>query len=113
MNGAEHQLATSDLRGSKVVMTDHLFFEVNQAYRYNHGKTKWSTNYYAHPVEQYGGWRDPGPIPEITGINRLSTDGSVEWRKAVEMDLGNFDTPAPLSTYRYGYVGGGGRTYYY
>ena len=113
-NGAIRDISPRDMSGGgKVVMADVIFAaSSDRAYRYNHGKGKWSWNYPPAQPGKYGGTVDTGPIPEISGLNELFSDGAVRWKKAGSMDLENMGYP-PKAEYRDGYVQAGVRTFYY
>ena len=72
---------TGSTLSSKLIMTDACFLQVGpDGWQYNHGKYGAST----HRPEY--GLRFQVGVPEITGINKLFGDGSVEWKSEVEMD---------------------------
>ncbi len=113
-NGAEHKLARSDMTGGgRLIMSDIIFgASSDQLYRYNHGNQTWSSNYIPHNPQAFGGANDPGPAPDVSGINKLYTDGSVSWRSAGDMDVEAMGYP-PATSYRDSYLQAGVRSFFY
>jgi len=71
-------LTAKELAPDRLLMQDVLcFFDGNNSWSYNHGKT---------PGDQ----TDFGKIPSFTGLNQLYGDGRVVWKSVSQFDLSNF-----------------------
>jgi len=103
-NGAEDDLALGRISGgSRVLVFDSLLLDTKtNLFRYNHGRNDWAWNW--PPLNHYGAFEDPGP-PQITGINRGFTDGSVQWKDAGQFALDQMLNPA---AYPDGWINRGG-----
>jgi len=113
-NGAEDQLARTDIGGSnRVLMSDILLIPLAEKYRYNHGRHGMSWNY-VPIIDILGVISDSGgpnrDKPAFLGINKLYCDGSVAWKTAREFDVENFYYPMDYSG---GYIWRGGTVYVY
>lgn len=109
-------LAKTFPNNNEILMSDVLYFDASDFsaggrggvgfWRYNHGPDGWAFN----EVD----WlpKDMGTTPNVSGTNRLFTDGSVRWKPASEyLHLNLMSQP---SAYPDGCISvGGGDTYYY
>jgi len=96
--------------GNRILMTDTFYRQNLGAWVYNHGRIGASLHSYFGIVS----YTDFAISPNITGIHRLRTDGSVTWKPKYEfninatnnMDWGDFSRPFSRGS------GGGDRSYW-
>ncbi len=103
---AQAELTNDQFDAKRLLMSDILYYDTSDnEWRYNHGPRGWAFNEVNYMP------RDGGPLPNISGINRLFGDGRVEWKTRAQFP--NLNKMRIPSRFPGSWVSAGGDTYYW